>query len=173
MLISFWWGLFPDSTRRAVGRVTFRSKDPMMGQYVLFLMAKCHILYKLSISIYISGDIASYLFPPNSYNLLCTYQCFPPALGWRDYPRELEFLNLRYNSLSMSHKCVSKIPWTCLKIYTEFHQSKVSKLPSLCQSVLSSSWGKWFFAGLIPRISPSPPPPTPLGKTLTDTLGTC
>ena len=43
----------------------------------------------------------------------------PRGLGWWDYPQELEFFeNLYSNSLPMSHKCVSKVPWMCVKIYT-------------------------------------------------------
>ena len=62
--------------------------------------------------------------------------------GGRNTPRNSKF---GCNSLPMSHKCVSKIPWTCIKIYTEFlleFQSKVSKVPSLFQSVLTKSKGK-------------------------------
>ena len=62
--------------------------------------------------------------------------------GW-DYPWELEtFENLGSNSLPMSQKSVSKIPCTCLKIYTIF--SKISKVLSLFQNVLSNSRRKWF-----------------------------
>ena len=61
-------------------------------------------------------------------------------------PQELEmFENLGSNSLPTSHKYVSEIPWTYLKVYIEFlleFQSKVSKVPSLFQSVLSNSLGK-------------------------------
>ena len=59
--------------------------------------------------------------------------------------------------ISMSHKCVSNIPGTCHKIYAEFRlelQSKVSKVPFLCQSVLSNSRGKWLFV-LSPGYLPS------------------
>ena len=52
-------------------------------------------------------------------SLLCTYQCFPQEGVQRNYPRELDnFENLWSSSLPMSHKCVSKIPWMCLKLYT-------------------------------------------------------
>ena len=64
----------------------------------------------------------------------------------QEYPRELYFFeNLESNSLPTRHKCVSNILWTCLIIYTEFlleFQSKVSKVPSLFQSVLTNSRGK-------------------------------
>ena len=56
------------------------------------------------------------------------------------------FENLGSNSLPMSHKCVSKLPWTCLKLYIyilDFHY-KVSKVPSLCQGSLSNSQVKRF-----------------------------
>ena len=64
-----------------------------------------------------------------------------------DYPQELDFFeNLWSNSLPKSHKCVSNILCTCLKKFTQNFflelQSKASKVPSLCQSVLSNSRGK-------------------------------
>ena len=41
---------------------------------------------------------------------LCTYQCFPPEKGGRDYPRELDnFEKLGSDSLPMWHTFVSKI----------------------------------------------------------------
>ena len=55
---------------------------------------------------------------------------FPPREGEGGInPRELDYL---INSIPMSHKRVSKIAWTFLKIYTYFlleFQSKVSKAP--------------------------------------------
>ena len=65
----------------------------------------------------------------------------------QEYPQELEIfekLGSEANSLPTSHKCVSKMPWTCLKIHTEFlleFQSNVSKVPSLFQNVLINSRG--------------------------------
>ena len=42
--------------------------------------------------------------------------------GVLDYRWEIGFFeNLGSISLPMGHKCVLKIPWTCLKIYTQFH----------------------------------------------------
>ena len=57
------------------------------------------------------------------------------GMGW-DYPRELENLEkLGSDSLPMSHKRVSKVPWRCLKIQTllllEF-LAGISKVPALC-----------------------------------------
>ena len=78
---------------------------------------------------------------------MATECIYAPQRGWewQDYPQELDFfLNLWSYSLPMRHKCVSKIPLMCLKIDTYFlleFQSKVSKVPSLCQSVLSKSRG--------------------------------
>ena len=62
-----------------------------------------------------------------------------------------------------------KNPWTSLKICTQFlleFQSKVSKVSSLFDSVLTNSVAKWkvLFVGLIPRVSPL------WGKTLIGAL---
>ena len=66
--------------------------------------------------------------------------------GGRDYPRELEFFeNVWSNSLPKSHKCVPKSSVRALKSLHRISlelQSKASKVPSLCQSVLSNSRGK-------------------------------
>ena len=66
-------------------------------------------------------------------------------LRW-DYPREFEtFENLWSNSLPKSTNVFQKSSARALKVNTEFLlelQSKVSKVPSLCRSVLSNSRGK-------------------------------
>ena len=76
---------------------------------------------------------------------------FTPRMGAgggrrQEYPGNYKFLKIwGLNSLPTSHKYVSNIPWICLIIYTEFlleFQSKVSKVPSLFQSVLTNSRGK-------------------------------
>ena len=59
-VISFGGDCSLTKIRRAVGRVTFHSKGPMVGQYVSHICAI--FLYKLSISIIISGDIALEIF---------------------------------------------------------------------------------------------------------------
>ena len=51
------------------------------------------------------------------------------------------FLPASFN-LFASHQCVPRLLWTCFKIYSEFlleFQSKVFKVPSLFQSVLTNS----------------------------------
>ena len=66
MLISFGRDCSLTQTRMAVGRITFDSKGPMMGQYV-FLTAKSHnFIQTLYFNYYLWRH--SLLFPPNYFN---------------------------------------------------------------------------------------------------------
>ena len=96
---------------------------------------------------------------------LCTYQCLHRTGvgvvgGGRNTPGNYKCLKFWDLIPYLRVTNVSHMPWTCLIIQTEFlleFQSKVSKVLSLFQSVLTNSQGGVIFVGLIPRVSPPHP----------------